>query len=116
MAGNLAEKLGSLRQVHAPVVQTVVPVRSPDRAMELMREALRKLEQFYPAGAMEWLREFRPELVENLRESQRLADAAISDGDLDASRRSLSVVVDEHRRAFDVFRSRAAVDVMGDLF
>jgi hypothetical protein len=93
------------------------PVPDPAGSFVLLREAMALLESFYPAGAFEYLRAERPEIIDSLKVIEKEVDDAVADGLLAVTREKLLLFVDAHRRAFDVFTNRPPViDMQGDLF
>lgn len=89
------------------------------RVEKLIADAVDLLNGYYPAGALEWVRNNRPDLADTLRDKARAIDAAVVKEDLPTVRRALTVYVDAHRQAFDLFREQppsAAVDLQRNLF
>lgn len=85
------------------------PAFDREKADSLMREAISLLCSFYPVGAMEWLRENRPDAVKHLEESMAEIDAAVLAEDIKAVTAALERYVKFHQRAFELFEQRPPV-------
>jgi len=92
------------------------PSRDPQRAFEMLRETMRRIEAFYTSGALEWIRSHRAELVAEMKRIEAQFDASISDGDLQATRGHLEAYVELNQQACAAFSSCGASDAQGALF
>lgn len=97
------------------------PVKDFDleRACRLVDDATALLTNDYPAGALEWLRQNRPDVARYLKECERDLDAVLMAEDMAQLPKVLDRYVDAHRRAFKVFEARPPVievDRQGGLF
>ncbi len=95
---------------HAPVIAPPTPPGFDlERACSLMRQALSILENYYPAGAMEWLRVHRPEVVAHLKERALQVDRAVLAEDMPAVIAAVDVYREAHERAFKIYLARPPV-------
>ncbi len=78
----------------------------------MLRKAIGLLESYYPTGALEWLREMRPEIINFLKACEREVDAAVLTEDMRRVRQALRRYVEAHQRAFRIYQSR---DTQGEL-
>jgi len=105
---------------HAPTIAPhVAPVFDLDRAFLLMRQALSLLESSYPAGAMEWLRIHRPDVITHLKERALQVDRAALAEDMPAVIAAVDLYREAHERAFKLYQARPPVidvDQQGGLF
>ncbi len=92
------------------------PVFDIDRASKLLREGLVLVNSFYPPGAMEWLRENRPDVVKQLKQDWKDIDLAIKAEDMKAATLAAETCIKHHRKAFEIFEGRPPViEIQGDL-
>ncbi len=100
--------------------EPVRPVFDLDRAVRLIGEAQELLAGYYPAGALEWLRQMRPDVSAFLKQCERELDAAAAVEDMPVLSRALDRYVEAHRRAFAIYEAAVtptiAVDEQGGLF
>jgi hypothetical protein len=98
-------------------VKAVAPIPNREKAFAALKEAMLVLDAMYPAGALVWLRDFRPDVVAWLKECEAAVDAAVLSGDLMETKRMLTKYVTAHQRAFGLFTHRGpAVDAQGEFF
>lgn len=83
-------------------------------AYRLIKEAQGLVGSMYPDGALEWLRQNRPEVVKYLGDAGNEVDAAVLAGDMARFRRSLDLWAVAHRKAFAVYNERPGVMMCGD--
>ncbi len=107
--------------VHETIV-AVTPVKEPtrsfdlDKAVKLLREGLVLVNSFYPPGALEWLRENRPDIAKQLKADWKDIDLAIKAEDMSKATLAAELCIRHHRKAFDIFLSRPPViEVQGEL-
>ncbi len=74
----------------------------------LVRDAVGLLESYYPAGALAWLEEIRPEVTHFLKKCEGEIDAAVLTEDMGRVRKTLTRYVEAHRRAFKIYQGRDA--------
>lgn len=92
------------------------PAFDVDKAHQLLRDGLSLVNSFYPAGAMEWLRDTRPDIPKQLKADWKAICAAIDAGDIVAVSSAVEVCIRHHRKAFEIFEGRPPViEVQGDL-
>lgn len=120
MSGLLSNIPGlAAHQVQVPEV-TPEPARSDfdrEAAFRLVSDAVSLLASFYPAGALEWLRENRPDVIRYLTEAEIALDMAILAEDITQFRVVLEEYVKYHRKAFKIYEERPpVVEVQDDLF
>lgn len=96
--------------------ETPAPLFDIDKAVKLLREGLVLVNSFYPPGAMEWLRENRPDIPKQLKADWKAIDQAINDEDMTAASVAAELCIKHHRKAFEIFEGRPPViEVQGDL-
>ncbi len=99
--------------------QVEVPEAKPfdrEKAYRLVRDAVSLLGSYYPAGALEWLRENRPDVTRFLKETEAELDRAVLDGDMAAFARTLEVYTRSHQRAFRIYEERPpVVEAQGEM-
>ncbi|HOI16998.1 MAG TPA: hypothetical protein PK036_11720 [Geobacteraceae bacterium] len=96
-------------EAHRIVPEEKKPVFDHERAARLVSDAVSLLESLYPQGGMEWLRKFRPDVIDHLKAAEASLDKAIDDGDLDAFTKSLDLYTKSYQRAFEVYSGRPPV-------
>ncbi len=97
--------------------ETVVPPSLDSRkASRLIREAISLLSSYYPTGALEWIREERPDLYAKLREAERTVDEVAKGDEVGPLRKALDEYVTAHRRAFSAYEGRPPVIQQRGLF
>ena len=111
----LAEKIPGLAAHRIDVPKA--PAFDQAAASLLVGDAVSIISSLYPAGALEWLRENRPDVAKHLREAADSMDLAAN-----GTNRAVLVVaierwVEFHRKAFEIYLSRPPViDHQGGLF
>jgi len=99
-----------LQKFHSP------PVFDIDKAVKLLHEGLVLVNSFYPPGAMEWLRENRPDIAKQLKSDWKAIDLAIKAEDMQAATSAAELCIRQHRKAFDIYLARPPIiEVQGDL-
>jgi hypothetical protein len=87
-----------------------------DKAVQILRDGISLINSFYPAGAMEWLRENRPDVIKQLKSDLLAIEQAISNEDHSKVSVTIELGIKHHRRAFELFELRPPViEVQGDL-
>jgi len=87
-----------------------------EKAMQLLRDGMSLINSFYPAGALEWLRENRPDVMRHLKDDRRAINQAIQDEDYAAVVAVVETSIKHHRQAFAIYEARPPViEVQGDL-
>lgn len=79
------------------------------RADRLIRDAYSFVSSMYPAGALEWLGQHRPDVTGYLKECEAAVDAAVLTGDQEKFEKSLEVWSAAHRKAFFIYLERPPV-------
>lgn len=87
----------------------VIPEFDRQRADSLIRDAYSMASSMYPDGALEWLRENRPDVVRYLEECEAGVDAAVLAGDQAVFEKALGLWSAAHRKAFFIFLERPPV-------
>lgn len=101
--------------------ETRVPPAMPetfdrDKALRLLRDGMSMINSFYPPGAMEWLREKRPDVVKQLKADVADIEKAIMGEEISKVALSVETCIKHHRKAFEIFEARPPVmEVQGDL-
>ena len=87
-----------------------------DKAVQILRDGISLINSFYPDGALEWLRENRPDITRQLKADFKAIEQAIMDEDRKKVSGAVEVCIKHHRRAFEIFEVRPPViEVQGDL-
>jgi len=87
-----------------------------DRAVQVLRDGVSLINSFYPDGAMEWLRDKRPDVVRQLKADFLAINSAIHEEDRLKVVVAVELCIKHHRKAFEIFAVRPPViDVQGDL-
>ena len=87
-----------------------------ERAIRLTGDAVSLLSSYYPAGALEWLKENRPDVDRYLREAEQDLDESIEREDLPRFTKALEIYIKRHQRGFEIFNERPPVmEVQGEL-
>ena len=87
-----------------------------DRAIQVLRDGISLINSFYPAGAMEWLRDNRPDVIRQLKADFLAINSAIHEEDRLKVTVAVELCIKHHRRAFEIFAVRPPViEVQDDL-
>jgi hypothetical protein len=98
--------------------ETNIPVVPFDieKATRLLKDGLALINSFYPPGAMEWLRENRPDLAKQLKADWKDIDRAINAEDMKSATLTAETCIKHHRKAFEIFEGRPpSIEIQGDL-
>ena len=111
--GRFSKTIPAVRQFQTEAVP--VPF-DRDKAFQLLRDGISLINSFYPAGAMEWLREHRPDVVKQLKVDFKNIEQCILDEERTKVAICVELCINHHRRAFEIFEARPPViDVQSDL-
>jgi hypothetical protein len=87
-----------------------------DRACDLIGDALKLIRSRYPAGAMEWLRQYRPETIKQIKAVEAEMDAAVLGGKHLSFPITLSEFINLHVQGFKAFTDALASAKQPGLF
>lgn len=88
-----------------------------EKAFRLLDDAVSLLSSYYPAGALEWLEDHKPDVVLQMKEAESDVNKSIvAENQVDFPG-ALERFIKLHREAFDVYSARPpVVERQGDLF
>jgi len=104
---NLADMIPGLAAHRIDIPKA--PAFDQDAAALLVGDAVSIIASLYPAGALEWLRDNRPDVAKHLREAADTMDAAANGTDRAALVVAIERWVEFHRKAFSIYQSRPPV-------
>jgi len=88
-----------------------------ERAEQLVCDTVSLLSSIYPAGALEWLQQNRPDVDRYLKESEQELDQSIKAEDPIGFAKALELYTKRYQRAFEIFNARPPVEeVQGELY
>lgn len=116
MAGGLLANIPGLA-AHAAKVPEPAATFDRERAERLVGDAVSLLTSLYPAGALEWIEQNRPDVHRYLQDSERDLDKSVEDEDPIGFAKALELYTKRYRRAFEIFAGRPPVmEVQGELY
>jgi hypothetical protein len=94
---------------HRIVPEEKKPAFNHEKAYRLVCDAVSLLASLYPAGALEWIKENRPDIEKCLKEYRQNLDVTSQGDDVGAFTKALGFFVEGHKKAFQVYEARPPV-------